>query len=200
MSGITVKYHSGGGYIETYPSGTEFNPADDHPDFRIEDIAWATGMCVRYNGHVKQFYSIAEHCVLVSNIMEDAANAAHQDPLHKAYEGLMHDALEAYLSDVPAPFKQFLPDYQAFDANLETKLRAHYDVGPKTEECKYADWIALFIEANQLVKSGGRKFADPLNLRNEALLMAPRYDIFCWSPGEAAKQFLDRYEVIKDVA
>ena len=103
-------------FIETY-TGLHFYPYHGCPQFNILDIAHALSMCTRYNGHASKFYSVAEHSVMVANIMETFGTG---DPL----EGLMHDATEAYLSDVPAPFKKHLPDWQKFDEQLETKLRA----------------------------------------------------------------------------
>lgn len=146
-------------WIETI-SGERFELA--RPIFETEVIAHALGMCVRYNGHVKAFYSVAEHCVLVAMLMQRHYGG---DP----FEGLMHDALEAYLTDVPSPIKRFLPDYKELDDHLDTKLRAHYNLPEKkSQECKYADRVALFLEAHYLIPSGGANYTDPNNDRAEA--------------------------------
>ncbi len=177
------------GHIETYPSGTSFDPLDEHPDFKIEDIAHALGMCCRYNGHVSDFISVAEHCVMVSHIMGDKSHSREL-----AFEGLMHDAIEYVLTDVPAPFKQYLDDYRAFDAQLERKLRYHFNLNyDKSPLCKRADWLALFIEADKLTVSRGEKFSDPLGLRSEALTLADRYPVHNWDWAQAKHEFLKRY-------
>ena len=65
----------------------------DAPKFDIEDIAFHLSNINRYTGAVGQ-YSVAEHCVLVSWLAQDA------------YEGLMHDGLEFCLQDLNSPVKR----------------------------------------------------------------------------------------------
>lgn len=182
-------YYGQAGYIET-SSGRHFY--SDKPDFALEDIAHALSMCVRYNGHCAAFYSVAEHSLLVSYLMKERAGG---DP----FEGLMHDALEAYLSDVPAPLKQFLPDYKAFDDKLDTKLRYQFDLPPKkTEECKKADWLALFVEAFYLLPSQGAAFADPNNLRPEALaLVEEGLVVSCMPPNIGEFAFTEAFKQLR---
>jgi uncharacterized protein len=135
----------------------------DAPTFDINDIAHALPLLARFNGHTRRFYSVAAHSCLVAYLMADYVGG---DPL----EGLLHDGLEAYLSDVPSPFKHLLPDYKAIDVRLDTALRKAFALPlTKTAHCKEADWLALFIEAKQLVNGEGADFADPLNLRPKAL-------------------------------
>jgi 5'-deoxynucleotidase YfbR-like HD superfamily hydrolase len=120
------------------------------------------------------------------------------DPL----EGLLHDATEAYLSDVPAPFKHRLPDWQRFDNGVEFALRKHFGLPlHKTAYCKEADWLALFIEAKQLVNGEGADFADPLNLRDKALSLLANDRTLQWlfadsplcHPARDANSFLAAY-------
>lgn len=85
------------GCILTY-SGKFVNPLDVEPeDIEIIDIAHALSNLCRYNGHVEQFYSVAQHSVLV------ARGFTRGSELRKW--GLLHDASEAYLGDVVAPLK-----------------------------------------------------------------------------------------------
>jgi hypothetical protein len=147
------------GWIETMHGRFDLK----NPKFDINDIAHALSQIARFNGHTKRFYSVAEHSLMVADLMEGLG-------LGDPREGLLHDATEAYLSDVPAPFKQFLPDWQKVDVDLEAALRAQYGLPErKTEGCRKADWLALFIEAYHLLPSEGAIFHDPNNLRPEAL-------------------------------
>jgi uncharacterized protein len=173
---------------------TRFGRFDlDAPLFDIRDIAHALSQLARYNGHTSQFYTVAAHSCLVCYLM-----AAHVggDPL----EGLLHDGLEAYLSDVPSPFKHLLPDYKAIDNRLDMALRKSFGLPlTKTAHCKEADWLALFIEAKHLVNGEGADFADPLNLRNKALALIARDSMFDLSfeplciPERDARVFLNIY-------
>lgn len=175
-------------WIKTF-TGRRFHPAASEPDFALDDIAHALAMTVRYNGHCTDFYSVAEHAVLVSKIVEDMTN----DP-QLAFEALHHDDTEAYLSDVPAPFKEVLPDYRRFDKELEIKLRTFWDLpGQKSAVVKQADWVALFIEAEKLLPGGGADFVDPAGIRRLALLCTHRWPIICALPRVAEAMYKDRH-------
>jgi hypothetical protein len=158
------------GWIETQYGRFDLS----NPHFDIRDIAHALSLTGRYNGHSKHFYSVAEHSLMVADLMEGLG-------LGDPREGLLHDATEAYLSDVPAPFKQFLPDWKKIDDRLDSALREQFQLPPtKTEGCRKADWLALFIEAYFLLPSKGEIFHDPNGLRKEALRLIengwqPRY-------------------------
>ena len=129
-------------YIETY-TGRKFFINDEKPDFNILDIAHALSNTGRYTGHSKVFYSVAQHSLLVSEMSED--------PL----EGLMHDATEAYLNDIAAPFKHQLTQYRDLEGELYKKLANHFGLRHElSESTKIADRQALFIEAYVLFPRG----------------------------------------------
>lgn len=97
-----------GSWMQTY-TGKQFWPMSPRvEDVDPEDIAHALGNLCRYNGHVHQFYSVAEHCVLMS----------HAVPQEYALWALLHDATEAYVGDMVRPLKQFMPDYVAAENNV----------------------------------------------------------------------------------
>jgi len=84
--------------IVTY-TGKSFDLLNPTPEMVcIEDIARSLSLLCRYTGHTKEFYSVAQHCVLMvkSNLFND--------PLAV----LLHDAAEAYIGDMSSPWKQLL--------------------------------------------------------------------------------------------
>jgi len=127
---------------------------DDPDDICLEDIAHATGNLCRYTGHVREFYSVAEHMVLVSNIIR-----AYGGSLMEQREGHMHDATEAYLCDIAAPFKAELGKYYELEAMVWKRIAAKYGL-PEVHSpiVKTADWTALFIEAKHLVVADHTKW------------------------------------------
>lgn len=165
----------------------------DHPSFDIHDIAHALSLNCRFNGHINHFFSVAQHSLLTATIMEILGEG---DP----FEGLLHDATEAYMSDVPAPFKSRLPDWTAIDQKLELAMRQHFGLPEKkTEACKKADWYSLFIEAYVLLPSGGVGFHDPLGFRDEAIDLLLKYRQLCPTalpPKEVSRHFLATYHTL----
>lgn len=100
-------------YITTY-LGLHFDPlAPDMEKIRIEDVAHALSMTCRGNGHVKTFFSVGRHCI---NCCREALARGYADKV--ALACLVHDASEAYMSDVPRPLKQVLPQYVEAEERL----------------------------------------------------------------------------------
>jgi hypothetical protein len=82
-------------YVTTI-GGRKFWPLDPRAeDICIQDIAHSLAHICRFNGHVRTFYSVAQHSLLV---------ATHVPPEFALY-GLLHDAAEAYLGDLSSPIK-----------------------------------------------------------------------------------------------
>ena len=100
-------------YITTY-TGKHFDPtAPDASLFDVRDIAHALSLTCRGNGHVKTFFSVGQHCI---NCALEAELRGF--PKRVVLACLLHDASEAYMSDVPRPFKQALPSYVEAEEKL----------------------------------------------------------------------------------
>ena len=83
-------------FITTY-TGVHFFPTRPDPDgVRIVDVAHALSLLCRGNGHVKTFFSVGQHCL---HCAREALARNHSRRV--ALACLLHDASEAYLSDVP---------------------------------------------------------------------------------------------------
>ena len=90
-----------GSWLQTY-TGKKFYPFDPREEeVDILDIAHALSQLCRFGGHTKEFYSVAEHCVLVSMCC----------PSEVKLLGLLHDAAEAYqiISVDQSDSDEFLP-------------------------------------------------------------------------------------------
>ena len=93
-------------HITTF-TGKHFDPtAPDQKLFDIRDIAHALSLTCRGNGHVKTFFSVGQHCI---NCAKEAAARGLSKRVILAC--LLHDGSEAYMSDVPRPFKHSMPEY-----------------------------------------------------------------------------------------
>lgn len=168
-------------YISTY-TGVKFNFLDpDVEDINLTDIAHSLAMQCRYNGHCEEFYSVAEHCVHIAGwILDKTKNK------RLAFEGLMHDASEAYVCDVPRPIKPFLdPNYQTLETGVERAIARKWNLTlPWNEFVKEADsricrdeYAALF-ESRLGPCDWTLPYDEPLGIQ-----------LGCWDPVMAERQF-----------
>lgn len=129
-------------------SGGYFNFENPDPDsFTIHDIAYALGNTCRYGGHCRPFYSVAQHSVYVSKLV----------PAEYALFGLLHDAQEAFVGDMPSPLKRMLPEFKAIEDKAEAVILDKYGVVVTPESkriVKEADLIALRTEREVLLPEG----------------------------------------------
>lgn len=171
-----------GDWMQTQ-SGRQFYPLDPRPDdFNITDIAHALSMQCRYAGHVDRFYSVAEHCVLVSQGV----------PAEVAREGLMHDAAEAYVGDMVRPLKINVGQFKGIEDSILYVMADRYQLAwPFPEAVHDADNRILLTERAALL-SNTRHPWDP-DLEQLEPLDVP---IHAWSPAEAKAQFLARFEEV----
>jgi uncharacterized protein len=172
--------------IQTF-GGRLFNfRAPDEHDFDIEEIAHALSNLCRFTGHVHNFYSVAQHSVLVSL----------QVPPAHAKAGLLHDAHEAYVNDISAPLKMLLPDYRGIEQSVEAALRRQFDVPALMPACvKTADLVALNTERLCLMTVDRSGHWDEVN----QAAPLPGF-ITPLPPKQAFFAFMDRWQVVKSWA
>lgn len=171
-----------GDFMQT-ATGRKFWPMDPHADeIFIEDIAHSLSMQCRYAGHCLRFYSVAEHSVLIARHLA----ASHAPEV--ALWGLLHDASEAYLIDVPRPVKPYLTGYKMAEAKvMEVVCRrfglAPFDMPPEVHE---ADERIIADELVNLVPMDWHARHDkPLSVRL-------RY----WTPEKAREEFMATFEAL----
>jgi len=95
--------------------GEEFTPVNpDINQIHIEDIAHSLSLLCRANGHIDHFFSIAQHCI---NCANEAKARGYSARVQLAC--LIHDASEAYISDVTRPVKYYLTEYKVIEKRLQ---------------------------------------------------------------------------------
>ncbi len=148
----------------------------------LEDVAHGLSNVCRFGGHVREFYSVAQHSVLVSELCDTA----------DAQIGLLHDATEAYLGDVIAPLKRQpgMEWYRNVEAKMTIAVAARFGLPTmETPSVELADRIAVFLEMRDLMAGDpikyGRKIARPdLSVLNRIVVSL--------SPAAAKAAFLNR--------
>jgi hypothetical protein len=173
-----------GSYISTYRNRHIFPLDPDPSDIDIQDIAHALSNNCRWTGHVKSFYSVAQHSVLVSQIVEP----------ENALAGLLHDASEAYLSDIARPVKYSEPmeGYREIEARLERVINEKFGLPyPMSVDVKRADDMLLTAEGYYLFNPPQQWVLDKLKAAGlEKPMIAP---IVCWPPVTAKAMFMKRF-------
>jgi hypothetical protein len=145
---MSAEIYGRGNWMQTQ-SGRRFYPMDARPeDVDPGDIAHALAMLCRYNGHVDRFYSVAEHCVLMSYAV----------PTEHALWALLHDAAEAYVGDMVRPLKQHMPTYRAAEDRVLIAIAQRFhltrhatDAPGMPREVKMVDARILLDERNALM-------------------------------------------------
>ena len=110
-------------WIQTV-SGVKFWPLNPRShEIMTFDIAHSLSTKVRYTGHVREFYSVAQH------VYEMWLHACHNklSPVERKWM-LLHDATEAYLPDVARPVKPYLWGFKRFERRIERAVAARYNL------------------------------------------------------------------------
>ena len=126
-----------GNWMQTV-SGRRYYPLDPRPEeVYIEDIASGLSKMCRYNGQCNDFYSVAEHSVLVS----------HCVPREHALQALLHDATEAYIADIIRPVKCHLGGYKELEERNWFAIADRFGVAREFDpSVKQADNDVLLAE------------------------------------------------------
>lgn len=162
--------------MQTY-TGRQFYPLDPRPeDVDVVDIAHSLSMQCRYNGHVQKFMSVAEHCVLVSRLV---------DPEHALW-ALLHDATEAYVGDMVRPLKLHMPEYRAVEDQVMVAIAQKFGIDPvMPPEVKDADSRILLDERAALLGPPAANW----NIAGEPFGV----EIPAWDPATAELEYLLRF-------
>lgn len=175
--------HRNGGWMATQ-SGKAFWPLDPRPeDICIEDIAHALSMICRFGGHVSRFYSVAEHSVFVSTIV----------PQEHALTALMHDATEAYMSDLIMPIKECMPGYKDAEDRLWRVIAVKFGLPNEMPPCvKQADISMLLAERRDLKPNGPDRpwIVDGIGIEPACM------NVLGLPPGDASKWFMERFQFL----
>lgn len=177
-----------GDWIQTFKHHKFFPMAPKPEDVDIEDIAHALGNICRWTGHTESFYSVAQHCILASEIVEP----------EWALWALLHDASEAYISDVSRPVKHDprMNPYRDIESKVMTAIMEKFGLPtPDTFSpmdmplaVKEVDNRLLQTEANQLCYPliDDWKIADPYDMK-----------IYPWHPRVSRIKYLKRFNQLR---
>jgi hypothetical protein len=165
--------HYDGDWMATY-SGGRFHPLTPKvEDISIVDIAHALSLQCRYAGHTNVLYSTAEHCIHIASVLPDELKLW----------GLLHDASEAYLVDIPRPLKRYLPDYREIERRVMDVICDSFNL------CRQEPALVRELD-DRIIENERRELmtaSDGWDANREPL---PGVTIYAWSPAQAEQRFL----------
>lgn len=145
--------------------------------FEIEAIAHSLSKLCRWTGNCREFFSIAQHSVMVSEIV----------PKEHALAGLLHDSIESVMGDCSTTLKSLLPLYKELEYNAEKELFKQFGIPfPMSKEIKKADLILLATERRDLMPHCG--YWEMLDgVKPLSKVIKP------WTAAKSKKKFLERF-------
>lgn len=203
--------------IKTF-TGRRWTLLDPRPeDVALEDIAHALSNQCRFNGHVRCFYSVAQHAVLVSGEVYRRTR-----DYHLALWGLHHDDEEAYLGDMVKPLKRLeqMSAFRNIARSTQSVILEHFGLSwPEPEVVQLVDKLMLRTEQRDLLpgwldgawcEQDGRERGDALEHIKFLAAAAPnptppwavahsymfreqgdsKTTICCWQPERARVEYL----------
>ena len=152
-----------------------------HPEqniISIIDIGHGLSNCCRFAGQCRQFYSVAQHSVMMSYLV----------PAEHALAGLLHDCDEAYILDMPKPLKNLLPDYQAMQSKVAAAALSAFGILlPLPKVIKEFDLVLLCTEQRDLMATHTDEWAILRGVKPLERTIVP------WPPERAFNHFMDRF-------
>lgn len=124
----------------------------------IEDIAHSLSFQCRFNGHTKRFYSVAEHSLVLRDLVREESGIQNLD---RRMAAMLHDAAECYLGDITKPVRKHLLISPSHEEQI---LRAIFDsfrvpFSAFDEELKTMDDALCIVEGFLLI--GGMYWSRP---------------------------------------
>lgn len=172
-----------GDWLQVFSGGAVW-PLDPRADeIKIEDIAHALSLSCRFGGHSRFHYSIGQHSLLVAKHCDEA----------DALWGLLHDAGEAFVSDVLRPIKRLpiMAPYRELENRVQAVICQKWGLPIEMPaSVARADLVVLATEARDVM--GGQTGGD-WDLPYDAL---PDEHIAPMRPERVEELFLSRFEKV----
>ena len=165
----------------------------DPEAIRLPDIAHALAIAPCFCGHTQRPYSVAEHSLLVVEVMERVLGIRSPSALLAA---LMHDAHKAYCGDVSLPMKQLLGlAWRTEEDRLQWSVLRRFGVAiafiSHLELIRHADHVAMATERRDLMPGEGPDGPSPAGIQPLPDVNLRARDGAAW--GDWKQAFIDRF-------
>lgn len=169
-------------------TGVRFYPLDPREDeIKTEDIGHALSLVCRANGHFRHFYSVAQHS------LNCAKEAAKRDYSNRVQLGcILHDASEAYISDIIRPVKEELMDYMAIEEKLQEAIYRAYGLADLT-----LDELQLIQEIDDAMLAYEMQYLLNTSIEHKSGLIG-QYDLSFKAMDQVREEFIYRTEQLHE--
>lgn len=170
--------------IVTY-TGKEIDIFDIKPsDICIEDIAHSLSLQCRAMGHFDRFYSVAEHCYSLSLVV----------PTEMAMVALLHDASEAYITDIPTPIKDAIPELRIVEKQIQGVISEYFNLSSDYNSLIKKWDREMFVRETQLL------FTE-FDSRYPRIKKIDEFKLVGYKPQDIERLYLARYnELLESVS
>lgn len=162
-------------------------------EVNLATIAHHLSLINRFCGATRRPYSVAEHSLLVLEILEREFDL----DVSGRFAGLMHDAHEAYTNDMATPAKAEIEGWAAFEGRFERLVRTAFGLHTAAHvhraSIHQADLIALATERAQLLPPNGT----PWTVLSH---VTPAYWVDLMEPGRCSLTWADWRQAFSDKA
>ena len=152
------------------------------------DIADSLAKICRFNGHCTVFYSVAQHCCLVADLL----------PPPLRLHGLLHDAHEAITGDMIAPMKAALSQFKGGMGSLglmeQATTAAIYEAAGLPVYSDRAVETAVRHADLTMLATEKRDVMAPAFLEWDSLPAPAPFRIAAWPWPKAAEEWLSRLD------
>ncbi len=171
-------------YVSTYLGNRFYLSLPHIDDVAIEDIAHGLAYQCRFNGQTREFYSVAQHSVMVMSLVPEEHRLA----------ALLHDAAEAYLGDMVKPLKNLFPAFSEIEAQVMDIIGQRFEVElvQLHPSVKWADLVALATEKRDLMPNS----TEPWTYLDGVVPVSQ--SIWPMPPRQAKEAFLEAFVKIQE--
>lgn len=158
----------------------------------IDDIALSLSRKCRFGGFTREWFSVAQHSWNVAMHLR----AFGATPVVQ-FQGLMHDAQEAYMGDIPTPHKDLYHGFRELEEHLQSVIFDRFSLPwPLDSKVRAIDELMLHAEAERLLPPPVPDWVKP------GLGVSAMCDLSGWTHVKAQHKFLDLFyslgkEVVK---
>jgi 5'-deoxynucleotidase YfbR-like HD superfamily hydrolase len=146
-------------------------------DIDPRDIAHALANLCRFNGHTRQFYSVAQHSCLVADLVPEEHQLA----------ALLHNAPDAYIGHMIEPLKQCVMFYRELERLIWTRICERFQISSALPDVvQAADLIVTATERRDLLPHTSTAWVVLTGIEPLPATIRP------WRPQEARDTYFQR--------